>query len=98
MMGMVGHEPQQVGPRTVATLLLQSLTRDLLEELKLRLRGGWSNQQLSWEEAVRLLRDLLGITKAAIITALSALKQGDNVPAHTFVAKYDRVVRELGGG
>ncbi len=71
--------------------------RELLEELKLRLGNEWTHTGMTWEATVKLIKDMLGITKPAIIYQLSALKQGDNVPAHTFVAKYDRVIRELGG-
>ncbi len=85
MIGMVGHSEDQLGPRTVATLMLQTLHRELLEELKLRLRGAWTREEMTWAGTVKLLRDLMGITQPAIITALSALKQGDNVPAPTFV-------------
>ncbi len=76
--------------------MIQSLNRELIDELKLRLHGRWANEDLRWEEVVRLLKDMLGITRPAVITALGLLKQGDSVPAPLFVDKFDRVVRELG--
>ena len=67
-MGQVG--PDMLGPVTISRLCLITLHKDLLEDLKLQLRGKWAVTQ-TWEETVRLLRDLLNITKPAVRNSLS---------------------------
>ncbi len=62
-----------LGPATISRLCLHTLQKDLLEDLKLRLRDKWAVTQ-TWEETVRLLRDLLNITKPAVRNSLSKVK------------------------
>ena len=46
---------------------------------------------------VTLLRDLMGINSNSVLASFSGLKQGEDVPAPTFVTKFDHAIRELGG-
>ena len=64
---MSGYSPEQLGPRTVRALLLNSLTMELQEELRLRFGPKWGSKDISFEAAIRQIKDILHISHLTVI-------------------------------
>ena len=61
----------------------------MVEELKLKLGAKWGKEGMTWDRVVKLTKDILGITTPAMMDALHKLRQGENTPADTFVARME---------